>query len=200
MSRLSDDLTLLLNEAQSRPLSIGEMEARLQSRGFALLTMLLAAPFLVPSVPGLSTPFGLAIMGMGLRLACGKRPWLPESVLNRKLSPGVLTKILRGLIRVVRWMERFAQSRWGWALRGAGARALIGLAIASAGSFLFLPIMVPVMNTLPTLSILCLTAGLIEQDGIFILSGYGLGVAAWIYFGAWLWAGKAGFDALHRFL
>ncbi|XHR30690.1 MAG: exopolysaccharide biosynthesis protein [Chthoniobacteraceae bacterium] len=199
MPRLSEDLHILLEEARLRPLCIGEMEARLQSRGFALLTMLLAAPFLVPSVPGLSTPFGLAIMGMGLRLACGRKPWLPQSVLRRELPSRVLEKILRGLIRVVGWMERVARVRWAAMYEGAFMRALIGLAIASGGLFLFLPIMVPVMNTLPTVSILLLAAGLMERDGLFILAGYGFGVMAWVYFGAWIWAGKAGFQALHRF-
>jgi hypothetical protein len=94
-------------------------------------------------------------------------------------------------------MERVARPRLPFFHSGPGTRAAIGAAIASGGIFLFLPIMVPVMNTLPTLSILFLTAGLIESDGLFILGGYGLGVAAWIYFGAWLWLGKAGVVWLH---
>lgn len=198
-NRLSDDLQRLLDEAATRPMSIGEMEATLQSRGFALLTMLLAAPFLVPSVPGLSTPFGFAIMGMGLRLACGRKPWLPDFVLRRRLSSETLGKILRALLRLVRWMERIARPRLPLAQNGPAMRALIGLAIVSGGSFLFLPIMVPVMNTLPTISILFLTAGLIEADGLFILAGYAFGFAAWVYFGAWIWLGKAGFDSLRHF-
>lgn len=196
-SRLSDDLQRLLEQAACRALSIGEMESILQSRGFALLTMLLAAPFLIPSVPGLSTPFGLAIMGMGLRLACGSKPWLPGFVLRRELPPETLGKILRALIRVVRWMEGFARPRLAWVQGGRGMRALMGAAIASGGVFLFLPIMVPVMNTLPTISILFLTAGLIEADGLFTLLGYLFGVAAWVYFGAWIWLGKAGLDCMH---
>jgi hypothetical protein len=57
--------------------------------------------------------------------------------------------------------------------------------------------MVPVMNTLPTLSILFLAAGMMERDGLFVALGHGFGVAAWIYFGAWLWLGKAGVVWLH---
>ena len=63
--RLSEDLQALLAKAEGRSLSIGEIEALLQGRGFALIIMLLAAPFLIPSVPGLSTPFGAAISLMG---------------------------------------------------------------------------------------------------------------------------------------
>lgn len=197
-SRLSDELRTLLAEAGERPLSIGEIESRLADRGAALLMMLLSAPFLIPSVPGLSTPFGLALMAMGLQLACGRKPWLPGFVLRVRLQPETARKVLGALVKVVARMERRARPRLVFLRRGPGMAALIGLGIASGGSFLFLPIMVPVMNTLPTISILLLAAGLMESDGVLILAGYFFGAAAWVYFGAWLLLGKAGFDWLYR--
>ena len=195
--RLSDDLRALLDQAQGRSLSIGEIEAILQDRGLALLIMLLAAPFLIPSVPGLSTPFGVAIMLMGVRLACGRKPWLPQFVLRRELSFEMLRKILGVLIKLIVRMERLAKPRLHFLQSGPGMMNLIGLGIASGGVFLFLPIMVPVMNTLPTLSILFLTAGMMERDGLFVLLGHLFGVAAWLYFGAWVLLGKAGVSWLH---
>jgi len=196
--RLSEDLQALLDEAQGRSMSIGEIESRLKDRGFALLMMLLSAPFLVPSVPGLSTPFGAALVVMGACLACGRKPWLPGFVLRRELPSETLRKIMRVLIKVVRCVERWATPRMHFLQRWPGMTNLIGLGIASGGIFLFLPIMVPVMNTLPTISILLLTAGLMERDGLFVLVGYLFGIAAWLYFGAWLLLGKVGMDWLHR--
>ena len=195
--RLSDDLQTLLAQAQSHSLSIGEIESRLKDRGFALLMMLLAAPFLIPSVPGLSTPFGAALILMGGRLACGRKPWLPGFVLRQELSPETLRKVVGVLLKVVLRMERSARPRLLFMQHGPGMTSLIGAGIASGGIFLFLPIMVPVMNTLPTLSILLLTAGLMECDGALVLAGYFFGVAAWVYFGAWLLLGKAGLVWLH---
>jgi len=195
--RLSEDLQALLDQANGQSLSIGEIESLLKGRGFALLIMLLSAPFLVPSVPGLSTPFGAAIILMGSRLACGRKPWLPAFVLRQRLPFETLRKVLNVLIKLVRYMERVAKPRMHFLQRWPGMMNLIGAGIASGGIFLFLPIMVPVMNTLPTLSILFLTAGMIELDGLFVLLGYAFGIAAWIYFGAWLWLGKAGFQWLH---
>lgn len=195
--RLSEDIAALL--AEERALSIGEIESLLQGRGFALLLMLLAAPFLIPSVPGLSTPFGAALILMGARLACGRKPWLPPFVLRRELSREMLRKILGLLIKLLQRMERLTKPRLDFLQSAPGMRNLIGVGIASGGLFLFLPIMVPVMNTLPTLSILFLTAGMMERDGLFVLLGHCFGVAAWIYFGAWLLLGKAGVDCLHLF-
>ncbi|MCX6968136.1 MAG: exopolysaccharide biosynthesis protein [Verrucomicrobia bacterium] len=193
--RLSQEIAALL--AEGRSLSIGEIESILQSRGVALLIMLLSAPFLIPSVPGLSTPFGAAIILMGACLACGRKPWLPQFVLRRELSLEMLRKILGVLIQLLQCMERLTQPRIEFLQSGPGMSNLIGLGIASGGIFLFLPIMVPVMNTLPTLSILFLTAGMMERDGLFVILGYFFGLAAWVYFGAWLLLGKAGFDCLH---
>ena len=195
--RLSEDLQFMLDQADGQSLSIGEIESRLQSRGFALLIMLLAAPFLIPSVPGLSTPFGAAIILMGTRLACGRKPWLPQFVLRRRLSYESLRKIIGVLIKVLRRMERVAKPRMHFLQHWPGMMNLIGVGIASGGLFLFLPIMVPVMNTLPTLSILLLTVGMIERDGLFVLLGYVCGIAAWIYFGAWLLLGKASVGWFH---
>jgi len=159
--------------------------------------MLLAAPFLIPSVPGLSTPFGAAIILIGACLACGRKPWLPQFVLRRELSFEMLRKILGVLIKLVVRMERLTKPRLHFLQRWPGMINLIGLGIASGGLFLFLPIMVPVMNTLPTLSILFLTAGMMERDGLFVILGHCLGIAAWIYFGAWILLGKAGVSCLH---
>ncbi|MEI6562626.1 MAG: exopolysaccharide biosynthesis protein [Verrucomicrobiota bacterium] len=198
--RLSEDLQSLLDKAEGRALSIGEMELLLQGRGFALILMLLAAPFLIPSVPGLSTPFGAAISLMGACIACGRKPWLPQFVLRRELSFEMLRKILGVLIKLVVRMERLAKPRMHFLQRWPGMMNLIGLGIASGGFFLFLPIMVPVMNTLPTLSILFLTAGMMERDGLFVILGHCFGIAAWIYFGAWILLGKAGVSCLHGLL
>jgi len=189
---LSSDLETLLAHAERRPLSVGEMQAMLHGRGFALLTMVLAAPFIIPSVPGLSTLFGLALMVIGARLACGLRPWLPRRVLERKLPSSVLCWILRMLLRVARRMERVARTRLDWLVHGRSVRTLTGLMIVSGGWLLFVPPVIPGMNTLPALSILFLAAGLLVSDGLFVLCGYLLGAAAWAYVVAGFWLGKAG--------
>ena len=118
-------------------------------------------------------------------------------MLRRELSFEMLRKILAVLIKLLVRMERLAKPRMHFLQRWPGMMNLIGLGIASGGMFLFLPIMVPVMNTLPTLSILFLTAGMMERDGLFVILGHCFGIAAWIYFGAWILLGKAGVGCLN---
>ncbi len=198
-NRLSDDLRELLAraEAAGRSLTVGEIEAMLKGRGFALFIMLLSVPFLIPNVPGLSTPFGAAIVMMGSRLMFGRRPWLPRFVLKRRLSFAALEKIVKALLKFVTRMERLVKPRMHFLQRWPGMMNLIGFGIASGGFFLLLPLPIPFTNSLPALSILLLTAGMMERDGLFVLLGYVAGIFAWGYLLALLMLGKAGAHWAH---
>ena len=61
---------------------------------------------------------------------------------------------------------------------------LIGIGLASGGIQLLLPLppLIPLSNTIPAISVVLLTAGLIERDGVFVLAGYIVNLIAWIYF------------------
>ena len=110
-NRLSEDLESLLQDSQGQPLSIGQIEGMLKGRGFALFLMLLSAPFLVPNIPGLSTPFGAAIALMGVRMAVGHKPELPRFILDRKISFNLLERIIRVMLALIKRMEKFVKPR-----------------------------------------------------------------------------------------
>jgi hypothetical protein len=78
---------------------------------------------------------------------------------------------------------------------------LIGLGIASGGLLLCLPLppLIPLSNTIPALSILLLTAGMVERDGLLVLLGYVTNLAAWLYFILMFVLLGDGLKALFRF-
>ena len=198
--RLSQDLRELLAEAAGRSLTIGELEAILQGRGFALFILLLSIPFCSPiAIPGLSIPFGVVIMFLGLRIACGRKPSLPSFILKKAVSYTLLERIIRIGLRLCGWMEKVARPRMHFLQRGPGMINLIGLGLASGGVQLLLPLppLIPLSNALPAISIMLLTAGLIERDGVFVLSGYVLNLASWAYFVAMFVLGA---DVLMKFI
>lgn len=183
--RLSTDLRELLAEAAGRSLTIGELEQILQGRGFALFILLLSIPFCSPiAIPGLSVPFGVVIMFLGLRIAFGRKPSLPGFILEKRIKYAMLERIIRLGLKLCGWMEKIAKPRMHFLQRWPGMINLIGLGLASGGVQLLLPLppLIPLSNTLPAVSIMLLTAGLIERDGVFVLCGYVLNLAAWIYF------------------
>ena len=76
--KLSEELIELRERVAERAVTIRELLYVLKGRAYMLLVILLTLPFLLPvPLPGLSTPFGLAIILICLRLALGQRPWLP---------------------------------------------------------------------------------------------------------------------------
>ena len=183
--RLSTDLRELLRAAAGRAMTLGELEAMLKGRGFGMLLLLLALPFTFPiAIPGLSVPFGLVIMLIGLRLAAGQKPWLPAFILRREIKYAVLEKIVGIGLKLAVKMEKVVKPRMHFLQRWPGMLNLIGLGIASGGLLLSLPLppLIPFSNTIPAFAVLFLTAGMIERDGLLVLIGHLVNFAAWIYF------------------
>jgi hypothetical protein len=197
--RISDALRRLLREANGQAMTVREMVKILHGRGLQFVVILLCLPFLAPvTIPGISMPFGLAIALSGLRIAFGHRPWLPEFILNHRISFPVLEKMVHFGCAIYEKVEKVIRARLYIFLDGPGMGMMIGLAIALSGVFLSLPIPppFPLTNTIPGFAIICLSLGLMERDGGLILCGYVLTVIAAIYVGMIGFLGKAGVDQL----
>lgn len=183
--RLSSDLRELLSETAGRSMTIGELEEILKGRGFGMFLLLMALPFTFPiPVPGLSVPFGIVIMLVGLRIALGRKPSLPGFILARRVPQVVIEKTVSFGLKLVTKLEKLVKPRMHFLQRWPGMINVIGLGIASGGLLLSLPLppLIPFSNTIPALAVLFLTAGLIERDGLLVLIGHVVNVAAWIYF------------------
>ena len=183
--RLSEDLRELLLQTGGRAITIGELERILQGRGFGLFLLLLALPFTFPlTIPGLSVPFGIVIMLIGMRIAMGRKPGLPKFILQREIKFAVLEKIILVGLKLATKLEKLAKPRMHFLQRWPGMINLIGLGIASGGLLLSLPLppLIPFSNTIPALAVLFLTAGLTERDGLLVLIGHCVNIAAWVYF------------------
>jgi hypothetical protein len=180
--RLSTDLRELLAVADGRTLTLGELEAILQGRGVALFLLLLSIPFVFPlPIPGLSTPFGIVILLMGIRIACGRKPSLPVFILRRTVKYSSLEKIVNLGLKLCAKMEKVVKPRMHFLQRWPGMINLIGVGIALAGLLLCLPLPIPLSNSIPALAVIFLTAGMIERDGLLVLLGYVAALVAWVY-------------------
>lgn len=166
-----------------RPVQLGTVLEALQGRAYELLMILLVLPFAVPvSVPGMSTPFGLAIACVALQLAAGRLPWLPRLVLRASMGPGFFRKVLAATRGVVRWLEKFLRprlpgltsSRWWVGLHLAG--------VALAALLLALPLPIPFTNMIPGWAVLLIALGLMERDGLFIAAGHAVLLISLAYF------------------
>lgn len=195
-SRFSGDLEMLRATYAGRPITVRELEQAMRGRGFAVLLMLFAIPFCTPvPLPGLSTPFGLAIALIGARLGLGLAPWLPDMVLNRSIKPTTLERLVRWTLRVVRPLERLLRPRLG-IMCGRVPKCAAGWAIAVCGLLLCLPLPIPTSNFFAALPVVLLAAALMERDGFVLVLGYGAFLMALAYFGGVAWLGFEGVDEI----
>lgn len=186
---ISADLHSLIDVAKGESLSLAEIEAHLKDRGYALLVLFLAAPFPIPNIPGLSVPFGLAIMLIGVAFMLRRRPKLPGFILRKKVTFAMLQKIIPFIARLMERLERRMKPRLKFLGTGPIMTSLFGLGIVSGGLFLALPLPIPLTNGPPALSIIFLIVGILCRDGVMIIIGHALGIFAWVYLAIWIYFG-----------
>jgi hypothetical protein len=183
--KLSEEVAGLRDRFAAGPLTLGDAVAVLQGRAWTLVLILLALPFITPiPLPLLSTPFGLTIALIALRLMLGQKPWLPERLLAKPLPPGFFGAVLKFSGRVLRVLEKFLKPRLSWlAETPALIRVHAGMVLVAA-LVLLLPLPVPFTNAFPAWVILLIAGGLLERDGVAITLGYtvGAGGVAFFYF------------------
>jgi hypothetical protein len=199
-TKLSDDLRSILDRAGGKALSLRQIVDILHGRGIDVVIIILVLPFCQPiPLPGLSTPFGLALMLVGLRIALRQRPWLPDWMLRREISNETLTKIINGAVAVAKRLEKLIHPRMRFMKHWWSFNAVNGLAIVSSSFLLMLPLPIPFSNTIPAWSILLLALGMMEEDGAVIILGYLMAGAAWTYLAALWLVGEAGLNRLGVF-
>lgn len=181
--KLSEEITALRDCFAEGPLTLGEVVTVLQGRAWTLVLILLALPFITPiPLPFLSTPFGLAIALISLRLALGQRPWLPARLMNRPLPPGFFGNVLKFSAKVLRFLEKFLRPRLSWITDTNVLVRLHAVLVLGAALVLLLPLPVPFTNAFPAWVILLIAGGLLERDGLAILAGYGVGAGGVAFF------------------
>ena len=194
--KLSVELAELRVRAGERAVTLREVIYMLGGRAYLLLVLLLTLPFITPiPIPGLSTPFGLAIALIALRLSLGQQPWLSMKLQRRTLPAGFIAKVFGTAEKVLRFLEKFLRPRVTFLTDTRLLRQLHAALMLVAALVLLLPLPIPFTNSFPAWTILLLAAGLLERDGVFILAGYVVFAAGVLYF---IFLGDATAHLLHQ--
>lgn len=188
--RLSVELERLVASFAEREVPLREVVEVLHGRGYTLLLLLLAIPFCIPlPLPGVSTPFGMVIAVLGLRMALGQKPWLPVWLLDRRLPPRFFPRLLSAARRLVKGLEWLMRPRWVEWMRWRWLKRGMGVMVMTSGLLLLLPLPVPLSNTLPAMTVVLLAAAGLEEDGLAAAAGVGCFVVTLVFYGALGWGG-----------
>lgn len=170
---LEEELLLLKGNAEERALTLQEILTMLSGKGRSLILMLLSLPFCQPiQIPGLSTPFGLAIAFFGLRIGFGKKIWLPKWLLKKSVPQATLKMMTAKTLHLIEKMKPWIHPRLSWLSRSSLMERANGLIIFVLGILLALPLPIPLSNLTAAWSIFFIALGILEDDGLFVLIGY----------------------------
>lgn len=199
--RLSEEFDLIVREFEVETVTLREVFTLLHGRGYVLLMMMLALPFCTPvPLPGLSTPLGLIIGIIALRLALGQKPWLPARLLDTRLPPALFKRVFIVTRRIISWFERVLRPRLLWLTAHQWSQQLHAIPVVICSALLLLPLPVPFSNSIPAWAIMLMAAGLLERDGLFILGGYITAGGAIVFFGLIGIFGLEVFDVMEKWV
>lgn len=194
---LSDDLRRVLARAAGAPMTVAQIVEVLKDRGFNILIIFMALPFCQPvTPPGMSTPFGLVMLLLGLRIALRQPPWLPARLMKVEVGFAALQKVIQIGLKIAGWLEKLVHPRLGGMVRSAPMQRLNGLAIVISAAVFMLPLPIPLSNTFPAWGILLVALGMIEEDGAAVIAGYLVSLVGMVYIGGVIWLGAEGLGRL----
>lgn len=176
LTSIENDLESILPQLDSQVWSVEKLFHALKGKGYPFLVVLLSLPFCQPiQIPGFSTPFGIALIFVGLRMVFGKGAWWPQWILRKEISSKFLKTVVQSSLKFFKFLRPLLQPRLTWVCKN-GFYYVHGVFIVILGGFLALPLPIPFSNLFAAWALFCLGLGIIEQDGIFVCLGYLLGL------------------------
>ena len=171
---LASTLNDLLRRPPDEGFTLGWIIDSTGEAAFGVLMAFLCLPFLLPvTIPGTSTPFGIALILLGIQLATAyTHPWLPRRMRRWHVPRKFASKLISIVVRMFKPLERMIKPRLAF-MNTRPAITAVGIAIAIDGFFLMLPWppVIPLTNTIPAWLALIKILGLTEKDGAFLLTG-----------------------------
>lgn len=159
------------------PKTLENLDSVFAEKSIAIAILLLMA---VPALPlptgGVTHIFEVITMLLALELIIGRRTiWLPKSWRKRSLGNLAEKKVLPGLLRTVRWFERFSRRRLGDFLQRPNSLRVVGLITLIFTIFAFVAPPFSGLDTLPALGVVALMLGIILEDSVILVIGCAVG-------------------------
>jgi hypothetical protein len=164
---------LLQEFLQQHPESLIRLEALINglgNRAFGPALLVCALPEALPlPIAGVSAIIGIPLLLLSIQLLLGfSKPRLPRWLADRPVKRQTLEQAIHYTLRFLRKFEHIIRPRWKFATTPPVQR-LLGLLFLLLSVVIFLPI--PFGNVLPAIAIVVISLGLIEEDGMLVVTG-----------------------------
>jgi hypothetical protein len=172
--------------------TLGELVAKLESRGYGVLLFLFAAPNLTPgpSMPGFSTVFALPLVLIAAQMALGvDSPKLPGFLARLGVARPRARGIVAFLAPALNKVEKLLRPRLPVLVAPAMRRFIGAVAIVEA---ILLLIPLPFLPLIPSVAMTIMALGLVARDGVAVAIGLAACAAAAAAFAtALIWGASA---------
>jgi hypothetical protein len=149
----------------------------LRHRAFGFTLLIFALPCCLPMPPGIPTVCGVALVIIALNLiAARQRLWLPAAIADKSVARADLERVVNRAVPYLERLERVCKPRLAIVTEPVG-KVLIGLVILVLGFIMILPI--PFLGNIPPgWAATFIAIGMTERDGLIVLIGMAVSVAA----------------------
>ncbi len=162
---LSESLAVLASACREGGVTLGLVREALGAGSGHLLLLVILLPFCQPiPLPGLSTPFGLAVSWLGAGLMMREPAELPRRLAGLKVPATFFPSLLKASAWLLGFLERSFPARAAWIATSGMVRRGCGFLVLWDGFLLALPLPLPFSNTLPAISALLLITGLLRSS------------------------------------
>lgn len=173
----------LINELVARldgdRVTVGTLLKNLEGRGLGLVLLILSLPMCIPNIPGISTLFGLLLIGPSLQMIfASKSLWMPGFVKKWSFRGKDLRGALRACGKLLHKLEFLAKPRLT-AMTSRPGMVYAGLQTLVMALILLLPM--PGANFLPGIAVALTGLAVLERDGIFMLSSVAMAAGTVVY-------------------
>lgn len=153
---------------------------KLFGRGsFALLfVILLGVPALPLPTGGATHVFEAIAVLLALQLVAGREEiWLPKRWRHLQLAGPRQQKFLHGLMKLIRWLERFSRPRLAFLFEHRLTDVVFGLLVIALSAAAFVAPPFSGLDTLPSLGVVLLSLGVLLEDALVVVLALVVGVA-----------------------
>ncbi|MDX1950510.1 MAG: exopolysaccharide biosynthesis protein [Rickettsiales bacterium] len=188
----------ILQGINQEKISILEINEILGRNAIQLLVAFFVLPMLLPvtAFPGLSQIISLILILLLVQLIIGKRiVWLPKKVRFYKIDKNSLLKITNLAIKYHHKFSNFLRPRY-LILSTISFNKFHYLYLIFVVLVMALPIPAPFANTIPAISIILISIGIVEREGASIIIGYIFGLLGTAYMVLMIILGKEFYSAI----
>jgi hypothetical protein len=157
--------------------TLGSLFQLFEEKSFALLfVLLLGVPALPLPTGGATHVFEIIAILLAVQLIAGRHQiWLPERWRRIQLAGPTRQRFITGLLKVIRWLERFSRPRGRYLFEHRLSSVVFGVLviIGSLGAFLAPPF--TGLDTLPSLGVVLLSLGVLLEDILLVVVAIAIG-------------------------